>query len=278
MINRHLQLREDIVKDEVDYYLDSFYRTCEAIKKRPLDNLGSEFRKSLKILAFLAIDSRDKKEIFYLLKIAQNIGLMNFKFGTKIGESFNCSLEEESFTLVGQETSIYMDTDTWLRALYLSLILRDMDAVDFLCQVPESVHIQANIKADAFDIAFVRVMKGLFNPDVNIGKLLVEAMDISKSELIPSARLEYIDYIMVPQLLLYYRFISCTRSEFNEQFRDAVLDHKEYWSEKNREYDPKGWISLPLITIAALAFDDKKYELPFETEYIPNWLVREEFS
>lgn len=278
MICRHIKLREDIVKDEVDYYMDSFEDICEAIKNRPSNSLGSEFKESLKILSLLTIGSRDKSEVLHILRFAKNIGLMNFQFGSKAGESFTCSIVgRDSFTLVGQETTVYMDTDTWLNALFVSLLLRDMNAVDTLCQVPESIHTKANIKPDPFDLAFVRVMKGLFKPDVNIGKLLLEAMQTSESDLIHADRREYINYILFPQLPLYRCIMSGTPSEFNDQLQEAVLSHKEYWSEGDRKYNSEGWISLPLIAAAVLAFDDKNYELTFETEYIPNWLVREEF-
>ena len=59
---------------------------------------------------------------------------------------------------------------------------------------------------------------------------------------------------------------------------DAVLKHKQRWSSGEREYSYAGWVSLPLIALASIAFDHKGYRLNFETDYISRWLVEREFS
>jgi hypothetical protein len=144
--------------------------------------------------------------------------------------------------------------------------------------VPEETHKTANLRPNDFDLAFVQATKGLFNSEVNIGQLLVDAMIAAKAEdKMEPARFEYIDHILVPQIPLYRCILSSDETEFNEKLQEAILEHKEFWGQEDKQYKKRGWISLPLMGIAAIALDNKSFNITFETDYIPNWLVKREF-
>ena len=277
MIDRHFTEDEEIISDEIDYYMGRLDKICTAIKKRPASSLGSAFRKSFDILSLLIVGSRERSKILRIFKFAKNLGLINFQFGTKVDENFTCVLEESVFMLVGQQNTVYMDIDTWLNAWFCSVLLRDMEAIKSLCQVPESIHKKANIKPDPFDLCFVKAIKGLFNPNADIVQLLIEAIEASDSNLIHPDRLGYSNYILLPQLHLYRCILTSNQEEFNDGLREALLSHQVFWQEEDKKYDSKGWISLPLMAAAAIAYDTKDYELAFETDYIPSWLARGDF-
>ena len=103
--------------------------------------------------------------------------MANFQFSVSSGNSFSIDLCGESFEIVGSPTTAYVDTDTWLNVFFSAVILRDMAAIHFLCQVRESVHQTANLKPDRFDLAFIRGMKGLFDSNATIGRELIDAME-----------------------------------------------------------------------------------------------------
>jgi hypothetical protein len=171
-----------------------------------------------------------------------------------------------------------MDVDVWLNAFFSAIILRDGPIIRSLCKVPEETHKTANLRPNDFDLAFVQATKGLFNSEVNIGQLLVDAMIAAKAEdKMEPARFEYIDHILVPQIPLYRCILSSDETEFNEKLQEAILEHKEFWGQEDKQYKKRGWISLPLMGIAAIALDNKSFNITFETDYIPNWLVKREF-
>jgi hypothetical protein len=186
-------------------------------------------------------------------------------------------LGEMSFDITGQATSAYVDTDTWLNAYFGAVVARDNAGIKTLCAVPESMHVQANLKPDPFDLAFVRALKGLYDPDTNIGQLLVDAMEASDPGKLNRDRRAYATHVLYPQLPVYRCMLSSDQAELNEKLEQAVLEHKEFWSSKDRKYSPEGWISLPLIAASATAFDTKQFGMTFETDYIPDWLAKGEF-
>jgi hypothetical protein len=143
--------------------------------------------------------------------------------------------------------------------------------------VPEAVHKNANLKPGEFDLAFVRAMKGLFTSEVEIGQLLVDAWEAFDPDKIDEDRFDYASNILLAQLPLYRCILSNEQDEFNERLKDAVLKHKEFWGADGSEYAKRGWVALPLIAAGVIAFDNKGFEINFETDYIPSWLVRHEF-
>lgn len=276
MINRHYDEPKEFLMDDLTQYAESWGDILEAIKNRPGDNLGPELRESLYAFSMSIVGNSEKNQIRDLLIKMKSIGIANFEFSLKPGETFTVHLGGESFELIGQPVTAYMDTNTWLIAYYSAVVARDMSGINTLCQVPEIIHQNANLKPDHFDLSFVRAMKGLFNPDVNIGQLLVDAMEASDPSKIDMDRLNYASNILLPQLPLYRCILSSDQEEFNEKLEEAVLKHRDFWGTNEKQYDRQGWIALPLIAAGAIAYDNKGFEITFETDYIPSWLAKGE--
>jgi hypothetical protein len=152
-----------------------------------------------------------------------------------------------------------------------------MSRINILCSIPNFVFENANLKPNAFDLAFVNVTKGLFDSTVDIGKLLIATMELFDNNLIDKDRFIYTSKILFPQLPLYRCILSNLEDEFNEKLLEAVLYHKEFWGSKKLEEDSEGWISLPMIAACVVAHDNKDFNITVETDYIPMWLVKKEF-
>ncbi|MEL0633681.1 immunity 49 family protein [Pseudoalteromonas carrageenovora] len=163
------------------------------------------------------------------------------------------------------------------KVFYAAITLRDKKAIEQLIQVPKSVFDNANISADAFDTALINLMKGLFEPEANMGDLLEAALIAADPNAIASGRRSYVQNILLP-LLPVYRCIYTTNAqdEFNEAMVEALEAHKKYWKKDKREQ--QGWISLLLIAAASHAYDLKGYQLTVETDYIPVFLVKNDFD
>ena len=278
MIARHHNENIEFINEDIARYEKAWNEDIvNALKKRPAENLGPEFREVLSIMALSIVGQLSKDHVKRYLDIATHLGIANFESAMKPGVSFSVNIDGEVVELSGTATTAYTDTETWINAFYCAVIARSSGGIETLCAVPESIHANSDIKPDNFDLAFVRMLKGMYNPDVNIGELLVDAMEKSFPDNISGARMEYVDNILVPQISLYERILSHEPDEFNKDLEDAVLKHRNYWGSKKNKYDSIGWIALPLIGIAAIAYDNPKIEMVFSTEYIPDWLVRHKF-
>ena len=275
MIERHYkETHMQLVMEGIEEFEDLLPVGINTIKtKNSGEVLGGAIQDALKAFSRAIMAELDHEKIVRYLTILKELGAANFAYVMRIEEPFAVTIDGDTFELTGAHKTDYVDTDTWMDAFCSAVILRDVAAINVLNAVDETVFFNANLKPDSFDIALVNVMQGLFAPDADIGALLEAAL---KADDIDSGRLRYANKVLLP-LLPVYRciFTPDAEAEFNTAMRDALKQHKDYW--KRNKYDKQGWISLPLIAAAVIAHDHKGYQLEFETDYIPNWLVEHDF-
>lgn len=272
MIERHIQLPDYFTNESVAEYEEMWSKRLEAFQQRPANSLGFGFRAAHNFFALTVTGGLPRERILWALHAMNGIGVANFAFATHPGEAITVQLPDVSFVVTGQAITAYTDIETWLDAYCATVIARDRAGLLTLCAVPEEVHTQADVKPDTFGLAFVRAIKGLYDPNVPIGTLLIRAMEASHPDFFSGKRLAYVNHILYPQLPLYRCILSDEQAEFNEKVAQAVQEHKTFWG--NDPYDPKGWVALPLLAACATALDHKGWEVPIETEYLPAWLTR----
>ena len=275
MIERHYkETHMHLVMEDIEEFETLVPRKIASIKKfNGEEVLGNSIQDALKAFADAVLAELDHEKIVRYLTILKELGAANFAYVMRIEEPFTVTIDGDTFELTGAHKTDYVDTDTWMDAFCSAVILRDTAAITVLNAVDETVFFNANLKPDSFDIALVNVMQGLFAPDADIGALLEAAL---KADDIDQGRLRYANKILLP-LLTVYRCIFTPDAEaaFNTAMRDALKQHKDYWKKDKKKR--AGWISLPLIAAAVIAHDHKGYQLEFETDYIPNWLVTHDF-
>lgn len=277
MIERHYQHPREFILEDADKYERGFGDLLEALQNRPADNLGPEFQEAISFFATTVAGGLERERVMRALRIMKGIGIGIFASATSPGKTVSIDLGDETFEITGQSTTAYVDVDTWLYAYFGAVIARDNAGIKTLCAVPEEVHAHADLKPGPFDLAFVRALKGLYEPEANMGQLLVDAMEASDPDNLSKDRREYATRILYPQLPLYRCILSSDQAEFNEKLDQAIVEHKAFWGKKDRHFNKKGWIALPLIAVCATAFDNKEFVMTFETDYIPDWLAKGEF-
>ena len=215
----------------------------------------------------------------HFLKIIGDFGAANFNCVLNNGKLFSFTVNGETYEMMGSHHSSYTDAHKWLDCLYAAIAVRNEEAINILMQVPNTVFDKASKKVDPITYALVDVYKGLFGgiQDRSMLELISHAYTVADSD--DAGRLDFIMTIFMPQLGIIRSILSeGSEEEYNELMHDAVLKHKQRWSSGEREYSYAGWVSLPLIALASIAFDHKGYRLNFETDYISRWLVEREFS
>ena len=218
----------------------------------------------------------NKKKINYLFLMSES-GAGNFNCILNDGKPFSFTIDGENYEMMGSHHSSYTDAHKWLDCIYAAIAVRNEEAINILMQVPNTVFDNAAVKDDPITYALADVYKGLFGgiKDRSMLELISTAYSVADSD--RADRLEYIMSNMIPQLGIIRTILSSnSEDEYNKLMKEAVLTHKDYWSQDEYEYE--GWVSLPLIALASIAFDHKGYSLNFETDYIPRWLVEREFS
>ena len=213
----------------------------------------------------------------HFLKIIGDFGAANFNCVLNNGKLFSFTVNGETYEMMGSHHSSYTDAHKWLDCLYAAIAVRNEEAINILMQIPNTVFDKAAVKVDPITYALADVYKGLFGgiQDRSMLELISTAYSVADAD--EADRLEYIMSNMIPQLGIIRTILSSnSEDEYNKLMKEAVLTHKDYWSQDEYEYE--GWVSLPLIALASIAFDHKGYRLNFETDYIPRWLVEREFS
>ena len=221
----------------------------------------------------------EKQRQVNFLKIIAEFGSANFNCILNDGKLFSFTIDGKTYEMTGSHHSSYTDAHKWLDCIYAAIAVRNDEAINVLMQVPNIVFDKASKKVDPITYALVDVYKGLFGgiQDRSMLELISHAYTVADSD--DAGRLDFIMTIFMPQLGIIRSILSeGSEEEYNELMHDAVLKHKQRWSSGEREYRYAGWVSLPLIALASIAFDHKGYCLNFKTDYIPRWLVEREFS
>ena len=241
-----------------------------------LGTMISRFFDAFIACEFLRLSS--KKKINYLVLMSES-GAGNFNCILNDGKPFSFTIDGKTYEMMGSHHSSYTDAHKWLDCIYAAIAVRNEEAINILMQIPNTVFDKASKKVDPITYALVDVYKGLFGgiTDRSMLELISHAYTVADSD--DAGRLDFIMTIFMPQLGIIRSILSeGSEEEYNELMHDAVLKHKQRWSSGEREYSYAGWVSLPLIALASIAFDHKGYRLNFETDYIPRWLVECEFS
>lgn len=246
----------------------------EGVRNNPVECISYNINLALEVFSDSLSAQLPEKDALKHLRLLKDLGVANFVSSMNDGKTISLPFGDARLEIVGEATTAYMNTDTWLKAYYAAIVIRDRNAIDILCKVPEEIFLGANIKPDEFDLAFVRASKGLFDPAVNIGQLLVDAMEASAEEKISEPRLGYAWSLILPVLMLYRFAVDGDKDgEFNEKFEYALEQHRGYWQTEEKKHKSVGWKSLPLMAAAVLVFDNKGLKMPNDNELVPRWVV-----
>ena len=279
MIARHYkETKMEFILEDINEYEELLLIGINTIKtQNAQDVLGGSIQNAINAFGEAVLAEVPHQQIVRYLQHIKEFGCANFAFVCRQGETFDVTINNDTFALAGGPAGAYLHTDVWEKVFYAAVTLRDKKAIEQLIQVPKSVFDNANIKADAFDIALINLMKGLFEPEANMGDLLEAALIAADPNALASGRRRYVQNILLP-LMPVYRCIytANAQGEFNEAMVEALEAHKKYW--KKDEMKQQGWISLPLIAAASHAYDLKGYQLTVETDYIPVFLVKNDFD
>jgi len=234
----------------------------QSLVERP-QNL-SEFVGTLSVAVVAdALGENDELTIQYL-QLALQLGVANFISSLELESDFGVDYLGTKYPYALKSSKSYIDADSWLTVVYLAIILRNQNALNIMCNIPTDALREADSMPTESSYHLVDFMKGLFDSRVDIGGLLIDAMESMKDT-------SYMLNIRSPLLSLYRCFLSNDSEEFDEKLDEALASHKEFWADDL--FDVDGWVSMELLAVLSVAKDNKKWSLSTQSDYIPSWLV-----
>ena len=277
MIKRHVELKTLVGIKSIETFEkllsgDGLYNNMR--ENNGGDVMGLYITESLNAVSDSIIADCPKATTLRYLKLAREFGVAHFAQHVRHGETFEVSINGQQITLTGRNKGDYTDSNAWWKTYYTAILLRDIDAINSLQQVQPKHFAMANVPSDAFDLALVAVLQGLFQQDANMAERLKVAL---MAEIKGKERAKLSNHLLVPLLpVIRCIFTPDAEAEFNQVVKEAVKLHKKFWN--GRKYSCAGWISLALTALAAIAKARNGWQLDFETDYIPQWLVDGDFS
>ncbi|WKE65754.1 immunity 49 family protein [Gallaecimonas kandeliae] len=255
-------------EDDIAHFEGRLDKLLNSFQERP-ENLARFDRATEVAITADALGEPDELSIQYL-QLALSLGVAHFVSALALPVTYELEYLGQHYPYAIGRTNYSTDPTSWLSVFSLALILRDHQALAILCQVSTDAMRQAETETDEAAYSYVDFLKGLLDPDSDIGELLFNALDATSGPDISAARDRYLTYNQVPLLSLYRCFLSDDEAEFKEKLQEALELHKTYWADDPMER--AGWISLELVALLSLVHDNKDWRLDIESDYIPAWL------
>jgi hypothetical protein len=252
----------EIVKMDIDDFEEDIDYVLHSFTERP-ENL-TEFRGALRVAVVAdALGENDELTIQYM-QLSLQLGVAHFISALELPFDFGVDYLGKKYSYTIKRSTSHVGASAWLKVVYMAIVLRNANTIQIMCSIPTESLREADTKTPESSYRLVDFMKGLFDSDVDIGELLIAAMESLED-------IDYMSDIRGPLLSLYRCFLSNDQKEFNQKLDEALTSHKEFWADDL--FDVDGWVSMELLAVLSLAKDNKKWSLSAQSDYTPSWLV-----
>lgn len=274
-MDRHELTNFEILQSQLNRFESRITKSLSQYESRS-QNLGRGYLKAIHAACLSLILSREKLETIRYLQLGLDLGVANFISSLELKKEFPIVYDGQKYDYASKKSRNYVGPTDWKRLFYLAVILRQVDTAAFLTDKISTDNLrEAEITSDDVDFYHVDFLKGLTDKTVDIGSLLSRVMTATDPDRLPERRHNYVLDIVVPELTTYIHFLSNDEAEFNRTLLEAVTYHKQFWTtaSSTSDYDPEGWISLPLLAVSVLAAYNKELRITIKSDYIPKWLI-----
>ena len=176
----------------------------------------------------------------------------------------------------------YLDLTLWRRAFQLGLISRQPDLIESLFRPGVAAVARAcGLAEDDDNVPFIELARQLWQtPRFELYPAL-EACEAVAERCAAKPRPGglYVQCVTQPYLAAIRTLAGGDAAGINAAFTAALKGHKRYWSStKKLRQDVAGYVSLPLTSLAALAYD-RGVRIEVESDYLPRpWVTGEVFK
>ncbi|WP_405016619.1 immunity 49 family protein [Kitasatospora sp. NBC_00070] len=188
--------------------------------------------------------------------------------------SVECRIGREARQIPATGPKFYTDAGAWLDAFWLAVICRERTRLDMLSAVPVDVLRGSGAVFDEYVYAWVEALQAYWRRTPDLTEKLLAAIDGTDPDVARVADREVLLKLLYPPLAAFYQFLRRDQEKFDAALLQGLELHREFWSaDEERAGDPDGFVSLPLLGIACLAYDND-VPVAVESGYLPKHLLR----
>jgi hypothetical protein len=182
-------------------------------------------------------------------------------------------LDDEVVRVAAAGSSLQNDPLTWLDALYLAMIFRDQDRINFLARVPVDLLRGSGVDYDEYVYSVVRMWQGYWTGAADVVDLVLEAMRAADPDSVTHSTPQSVLQIHFPIIETFYQFILRDEAKFNEALGNALTLHREFWTKDEASArSPRGFVALGLLALAGHA-KDMGLTIDVVSEYLPEIML-----
>jgi hypothetical protein len=162
----------------------------------------------------------------------------------------------------------------WKDGFFMAAICREKSLVDSLSRVPSQVFRGSSTRGLEHAYRFAEALQSYWKREGGSAEQALSALRAAEDENLPAPTVIATRELAVPEIRAFLRLIEKEAGPFNETLAQALVLHRQYWSRsEDLARDPRGYFSLSLTGLAALAYD-AGIPITVESDYLPMGLVR----
>ncbi|EGQ9631268.1 hypothetical protein F2K82_14635 [Vibrio cholerae] len=193
------------------------------------------------------------------------------------GEFIPFQYQGVDFEIPAQGRTEYIQSLDWLDMLYLTIVTGRNEDLNLLIALLHKGQVAWRSEQGRYHLEIVLHMLGL-QASCDITDLINRFIaHIQREGQTPKERIP--SYHGITVTLGFFDVMQAIHQQdqvaYNLSMHRALEMHKEWWThDKDFKTDPKGYISLHLLTAAKYAYEKYGYTLDVESDYIPNYLYQ----
>lgn len=241
--------------------------------------IGFLFDDTVRILFYRCAVDQDARylETWESVTTAMQVGSVIFAAAQRDEGRLECMIAHKIRHVPATGPQSWADPDTWLMALWLTMICRERERSRMLAQVPVETMFSTGGESDEYVRLWIEALQAYWRYEDDVFDQLLPAMHATDPERLHVASEKSVLFLHWPVMKAFSYLIQGKSEEFNAALAEAVDLHKDFWSgDAELAAKPDGFVALAPLALACLARDQ---ELPVEVEsdYLPRHLVSGEW-
>ncbi|SDM68668.1 immunity 49 family protein [Allokutzneria albata] len=170
-------------------------------------------------------------------------------------------LRDDKVLLPPTGATQHTNADTWLKAMYLSMICRDRERINDLVRVPEELRRSSGAEHDEAVHEWISVLHGYWYGGYSMSKRSLEAVPQD-------------DDLLYPTVELFYQISEDDQTGFTDSLARALERHRRYWTRtEERAKEPEGFLALAPLALAGRALESGWLSVTVRSPYLPLTLL-----
>jgi hypothetical protein len=183
-----------------------------------------------------------------------------------------CRIADEMRTIPATGPRHHANPASWVTAFWLAVICREQGRMDRLATVPLDVLRAAEARVEGYVYPWVDALQTYWREAPGLMEKLNEAIDATDPDRLRVVDRERMLCLLYPPIEMFYAFLRQDQDAFNDALRQALQQHKVYWSHEDRQYDCLGAVALGPLAVACMALD-AGFRIDIESPYLPACLL-----